>query len=111
TPPPRAIASYRTGGCRAPVRKLCGLPVLGGGAGAAPDGAGHLGSLEYRLHGNTARALQRQPDRLCLPPGRAEPVIAVRVLEMQEHADRTVLPDEPARLDQDPLVLPQVADE
>src|SRR5215472_3026174 len=87
------------------------LPVLGRGAGAVVDVADRLGTLEDRLDRHPARSLQHEPYRLRLPPSGAEPVLAARVLEVQVHAYAAVLPDQPARLYQDPLALPQVADE
>src|SRR5690348_5605710 len=74
------------------------LPLLSGGAGSAPHITRALGPFEHRLNGYPARALQRQPGRLGLITRRAEPVLAVRVLEVQEHPDRGVFPDQPARL-------------
>jgi predicted ATPase/class 3 adenylate cyclase len=87
------------------------LPVLRGRPGTVVDRAGHLRRLEDGLDGDPARALQDQPGGLGLPSRRAEPVLAARVLEVQVHADRAVLPDQAARLDQDLLAVPQVADE
>src|ERR1700752_1704921 len=60
------------------------LPVLGGGAGTAAHRPRALGWLLHRVDGYPARALQHQPGGLGLPARRAEPVLAVRVLEAQE---------------------------
>src|SRR5690242_2570940 len=87
------------------------LPLVGRGAGGTAHITRALGPLEHRLDSYPARALQRQPGRLGLIARRAEPVLAVRVLEVQEHPDRGVFPDQPARLHQDALPRREVAEE
>src|SRR5262245_3392056 len=106
--PTACMRAAAPGGTR---QRLALLPVLSGRAGIPDDRAGRFRVLEDRLNGNPARSLQSQPDRLGLPARRTEPVLPTRILEMQEHLHRRILPDQPAGLDQDPIAWPQIAHE
>src|SRR5262249_61504113 len=108
----RWLIACTQAGARAGMRpRAPPSPVLSCSARGVADGSAEFLLLEHRLDGDPARALQREPDRLRLPPGRAEPVLASGVLEVQEHLDGRILPDQPAGLDEYPLSRTEVAHE